>query len=61
MQHKSLINEQEKATLFFLSVLHSAKVKLDQSQSIVTDIPFSTPIRTQLGLAPKTRNFLRVF
>lgn len=60
-QCSTIINEQEKETLSFLRVLHAAKVKLDQSQSIVIHIPFSTPTRTPLGLAAKTRNFLTVF
>lgn len=60
-QCNTIINEQEKETLSFLRVLHAAKVKLDQSQSIVIHIPFSTPTRTPLGLAAKTRNFLTVF
>lgn len=62
MQYKNIINEQEKATLSFLSVLHAfAKVKLDKSQPTLKHTPFCTPTRTPLGLGPNTRNFLRVF
>lgn len=46
--------------LSILSVLHTAEVELDQAQSTITYIPVGTPTRTPLGMAPKTRNFLRV-
>lgn len=43
------------------TIIHPLCFKADQAQSAVTHIPDDTPRRTPLGLAPKTRNFLRVF